>query len=95
MKWLLDLLVATACLLALAAAQLTGRVGPTTSRESKRAKVCNVLDYGGVASKTADIGPAINKAFNACKTGGTGMSTSQRHTPSWDQAHRCSLHPAG
>jgi len=56
------------------AAQLKGKVGPTTSTESKRAKVCDVTKYGGVASKGSDIGPAITKAFAACKTGGTGMS---------------------
>ena len=28
-------------------AQLTGRVGPTTSLQSKQVRVCNVLDYGG------------------------------------------------
>lgn len=68
----------------LANAQLLGRVGPTTSREEKRAvKVCNVLDYGGVARRSADVGPAINRAFNACRSGGIvyvppgeyGMST--------------------
>ncbi|KAI9650728.1 hypothetical protein NHQ30_000752 [Ciborinia camelliae] len=52
-------------------AQLSGTVGPLTSRESKATKVCNVLDYGGVASKTSDIGPALVSAFAACKTGGT------------------------
>jgi hypothetical protein len=57
-------------------AQLTGRVGPTTTREAKRAvKICNVRNYKGVASKTADIGPAIVSAFAACKDGGTRMST--------------------
>lgn len=55
-------------------AQLSGKVGPTTSAESKRATVCNVLQYGGVASKTSDIGPAIQSAFAACKNGGTGQS---------------------
>ncbi|KAF7861840.1 hypothetical protein EAF04_007722 [Stromatinia cepivora] len=68
---------------ALVSAQLTGAVGPLTSRESKAKKVCNVLNYGGTASKTADIGPALTSAFAACKTGGTvyvppgdyGMST--------------------
>lgn len=60
-------------LASLVAAQLSGPVGPTTSRATKRGKkVCNVLDYGGVASKTADIGPPIASAFAACKTGGTG-----------------------
>ncbi|RAL67066.1 hypothetical protein DID88_007846 [Monilinia fructigena] len=55
----------------LVSAQLTGKVGPLTSRASKATKVCNVLDYGGKASKTADIGPALTSAFAACKTGGT------------------------
>ncbi|KAH8904279.1 Rhamnogalacturonase A [Coniochaeta sp. PMI_546] len=64
-------------------AQLSGHVGPTTTRDSKRGTICNVLNYKGVASKTADIGPAIQSAFAACKNGGTvyvppgdyGMST--------------------
>ena len=56
----------------LVTAQLSGSVGPTTTRASKRTKVCNVLDYGGVASKTSDIGPPIASAFAACKSGGTG-----------------------
>jgi rhamnogalacturonan hydrolase len=43
-----------------------------TSRASKRTKVCNVLDYGAVASKTSDVGPALTSAFAACKSGGTG-----------------------
>ncbi|TGO16695.1 hypothetical protein BTUL_0025g00510 [Botrytis tulipae] len=68
---------------ALVSAQLTGSVGPLTSRESKATKICSVLDYGGKASKTSDIGPALTSAFAACKTGGTvyvppgdyGMST--------------------
>jgi rhamnogalacturonan hydrolase len=54
-------------------AQLSGRVGPTTSRDSKSGTICNVLNYKGVASKTADIGPAIQSAFAACKNGGTGV----------------------
>ena len=28
-------------------AQLNGRVGPTTSLDSKQRRICNVLDYGG------------------------------------------------
>lgn len=44
--------------------QLTGDVGPSTTRDAKNAtKVCNVLDYGGEASKTADLGPPITSAF--------------------------------
>ena len=27
--------------------QLSGRVGPTTSRSAKQATICNVLSYGG------------------------------------------------
>ncbi|KUJ12472.1 Rhamnogalacturonase A [Mollisia scopiformis] len=67
MKLLLTLLN----LLPLISAQLSGPVGPTTSRASKRTKVCNVLDYGGVASKTSDVGPPLTSAFAACKNGGT------------------------
>lgn len=59
-------------------AQLSGRVGPTTSRDSKRGTICNVLDYKGVASKTADIGPAIQSAVVACKNGGTGAWQTSR-----------------
>ncbi|CAG8972057.1 hypothetical protein HYALB_00004921 [Hymenoscyphus albidus] len=65
-------------------AQLSGSVGPSTTREHKVAtKVCNVLDYGAKASKTSDVGPAIASAWAACKSGGQvyipagdyGMST--------------------
>ena len=67
-------LLAGLLLSSLASAQLSGVVGPTTTRATKRSKkVCNVLDYGGVASKTADIGPPITSAFAACKSGGTGI----------------------
>ncbi|ORY57786.1 RGase A [Pseudomassariella vexata] len=76
-------LVAVLILPSLVASQLSGRVGPTTTREAKRNKVCNVLNYGGTASKTADIGKPLVSAFAACKNGGTvyvppgdyGMST--------------------
>ncbi|PMD27831.1 glycoside hydrolase family 28 protein [Hyaloscypha hepaticicola] len=55
----------------LASAQLSGKVGPTTSTASKAAKkVCNILNYGGVASKNTDNGPAIASAWAACKSGG-------------------------
>ncbi|KAA8565721.1 hypothetical protein MFRU_006g02810 [Monilinia fructicola] len=63
--------LAAVVLPAVVSAQLTGKVGPLTSRASKATKVCNVLDYGGKASKTADLGPALTSAFAACKTGGT------------------------
>lgn len=58
------------------AAQLSGTaVGPSTTTAHKAAtKVCSVLDYGGVASKTSDVGPAIASAWAACKSGGQGES---------------------
>jgi rhamnogalacturonan hydrolase len=54
------------------AAQLSGRVGPTTSTASKAAKVCNIMNYGGVSSATTDNSAAITSAWNACKAGGQG-----------------------
>jgi rhamnogalacturonan hydrolase len=55
----------------LAYAQLSGRVGPTTTRDAKAAKkVCNILQYGGVASAETDNSGAITKAWNDCKNGG-------------------------
>lgn len=52
-------------------AQLSGTVGPTTTTAHKAAtKVCNILSYGGVASKTTDNGPAIASAWADCKGGG-------------------------
>ena len=57
----------------LVTAQLSGTVGPTTSTASKAAtKVCNILDYGGVASTTTDNGPPIASAWAACASGGEG-----------------------
>lgn len=54
-----------------AQAQLSGRVGPTTSRSAKTAKkICNILNYGGEASATKDNSAAITAAWNACKSGG-------------------------
>ncbi len=64
----------------LVSAQLSGKVGPTTSTASKAAKkVCNILNYGGVASKNTDNGPAIASAWAACKSGGEGKSST--HVP--------------
>src|SRR5262245_14143125 len=55
----------------LAAGQLSGRVGPTTSRDAKAAKkVCDITKYGGVASATTDNSDAITKAWSDCKAGG-------------------------
>lgn len=57
----------------LAAAQLSGRVRPTTTREAKMAKkVCNILDapYGAVPNATVDSSEAVVRAWNACREGG-------------------------
>ena len=60
-------------LLPFTTAQLSGSVGPLTSRATKSAtKTCNVESYGGVADGTTDLGPPLASAFAACKTGGTG-----------------------
>jgi rhamnogalacturonan hydrolase len=52
--------------------QLSGRVGPLTSRAAKSAKrTCNIANYGAKPGKAGNIGPALTEAFNACKSGGT------------------------
>lgn len=72
MKTLLSYIAALAvpCLVS---AQLSGSVGPLTSTATKAASnTCNVLDYGGVASITEDIAPAIASAWADCATDGIG-----------------------
>lgn len=50
-------------------ADLSGKVGPLTSVEDKKAvKTCDITDYGAKAD--SDISTAINDAFAACKSGG-------------------------
>jgi hypothetical protein len=45
-------------------------VGHATPLSSK-SKICNILDYGGVADNATDVAPAIEKAFSSCAiTGG-------------------------
>jgi rhamnogalacturonan hydrolase len=54
-------------------AQLSGTVGPLTTRAAKAAtKICNILSYGGVASATTDNSAAITAAWAACINGGEG-----------------------
>ncbi|XHG09069.1 hypothetical protein AWENTII_012152 [Aspergillus wentii] len=55
----------------LATAQLSGKVGPSTSASSKASKkTCNVLDYGGKADNSTDISSAISSAWDECSKGG-------------------------
>ena len=71
MHFLSPLLALSAILPTLVVGQLSGTVGPLTSHATKASKkTCNVLNYGAVADKSTDLGPAITKAFAACKTGG-------------------------
>lgn len=64
-------LLATVSLVLPASAQLSGTVGPTTSTSAKAAtKVCNIMDYGGVADATTDNSGAISDAWTACASGG-------------------------
>lgn len=73
-----NILFALAAILfsSLVTAQLSGDVGPSTTKAAKAAtKVCNILNYGGKASKTTDNGPAIASAWAACKSGGEGISS--------------------
>ncbi|KAI0759248.1 rhamnogalacturonase [Trametes elegans] len=58
-------LLASLLLVSAASAQLSGRVGPTSSLSSKQSTICNVLDYGGSVG-SSDIGPAISSAFTNC-----------------------------
>ncbi|KAJ4396094.1 hypothetical protein N0V93_000311 [Gnomoniopsis smithogilvyi] len=64
-------LLATASYIVPAVAQLSGTVGPTTTTSSKAStKVCNIMDYGGVADASTDNGQAISDAWTACASGG-------------------------
>ena len=57
--------------LPIVSAQLSGRVGPTTSYTAKaHTKTCNVLNYGAVADGKTDLGPALSSAWLACRSGG-------------------------
>ena len=64
-------LLSTLTTAGLVTAELSGKVGPTTSREAKAAKkVCNIVNYGGSATATTDNSAAISKAWDDCKAGG-------------------------
>lgn len=57
-----SILVSAVLSASLAAGQLNTTVGPTTSAASKRATICNVLDYGGIIG-SSDIGESGSLAF--------------------------------
>jgi rhamnogalacturonan hydrolase len=64
-------LVSILAVAGVATAKLSGRVGPSTTREAKAAKkVCDILKYGGVAEAATDNSAAIAKAWDDCKAGG-------------------------
>jgi len=67
------------CLLSLASSVYaaavinTALLGPTTTLAAKQAKICSVLDYGGVADGKTDLAPAITKAFACARAGGATL----------------------
>ncbi|KAK7516925.1 RGase B [Phyllosticta citriasiana] len=65
------LLTALAVIPSLVHGQLSGLVGPKTTIEQKKGvKICDVTQFGAKADKSTDLGPALYKAHDACKTGG-------------------------
>jgi rhamnogalacturonan hydrolase len=48
-----------------ASSQLIGPVGATTPLH-KKTRVCNILDFGGVADNSTDVAPSIIDAFDKC-----------------------------
>lgn len=55
----------------LAAGQLVGHIGPTTSYTTKaKHKTCDITDYGAVDDGKTDAGPAIQSAWDDCYLGG-------------------------
>jgi rhamnogalacturonan hydrolase len=52
------------------ATQVDKRSVGTLTPLSSKSKICNVLEYGGVADNKTDIGPAIKSAFSSCAIGG-------------------------
>lgn len=70
MTWIAHALLLSS-IASFASAQLSGPVGPSTSLASKlKVKQCNILDYGGKADDSTDVGPAISAAVEACSKGG-------------------------
>lgn len=66
-----------AALLTVASAQLSGTVGPTTTfLEKKAVAICDVTDYGAVASTSDDLSGPLQDAINACADGGLSKRSS-------------------
>lgn len=56
---------------AVANAQLSGTVGPTTTAAEKKAiAYCDVTSYGAIASIDDDLSGPLTDAIEACKDGG-------------------------
>lgn len=65
------IILSLSALLAVASAQLSGSVGPTTTYSEKQAvALCDVTDYGAVASTSEDLSGPLQDAINACAGGG-------------------------
>jgi rhamnogalacturonan hydrolase len=60
-----EILPLGALLWQVAAGQLIGPVGPTTSLKDKQFE-CNILDYGAVPDNTTDVATAIENTFTHC-----------------------------
>jgi polygalacturonase len=61
----LSLILSCLVTIPFASSQLIGPVGPRTPL-SEKTRVCNILDFGGVADNSTDVAPAITTAFEQC-----------------------------
>ncbi|KAN0108708.1 glycoside hydrolase family 28 protein [Hyaloscypha variabilis] len=61
----LSLILSCLVTIPFASSQLIGPVGPRTPL-SEKTRVCNILDFGGVADNSTDVAPAITTAFEKC-----------------------------
>jgi rhamnogalacturonan hydrolase len=65
------IILSLSALLAVTTAQLSGTVGPTTTfLEKKAVAICDVTDYGAVASTSDDLSGPLQDAIDACADGG-------------------------
>jgi rhamnogalacturonan hydrolase len=65
------IILSLSALLTVVISQLSGTVGPTTSfLEKKAVAICDVTDYGAVASISDDLSGPLQDAIDACADGG-------------------------